>query len=64
MYKITRPRDRFIFNMGIPKHEKDALYIESGLRTQILQYWAIEMPKIDFEEEDRNTLYCIYELWE
>ena len=22
------------------------------------------MPNIDYEEEDRNTLYCVYELWE
>ena len=29
MWKIRQPRDRLIFNMGIPIPEKDGLYIES-----------------------------------
>ena len=30
MLKIRRSRDRLIFNMGIPIHGKDGLYIETG----------------------------------
>ena len=30
MLKIRRSRDRRIFNMGIPIHEKNGLYIETG----------------------------------
>ena len=32
MLKIRRSRDRLIFNMGIPIHGKDGLYIEMGPR--------------------------------
>ena len=32
MLKIRRSRDRLIFNMGIPVHGKDGLYIETGPR--------------------------------
>ena len=45
MLKIRRSHDRLIFNMGIPIHGKDGLYIETGPRFckeprhQQPQYW-------------------------
>ena len=65
MLKITRSHDRLIFNMGIPIHRKDGLYIDTGAWIFHLDYtcWDREACKYMHGRVDAHVLlYSIY-LW-